>query len=55
MNLLVLGNNALEVEITHISTHGVWLYSHGTELFMSYKDFPWFKSQTINSVVNVEE
>jgi len=25
------------------------------ELFMSYDDFPWFKNQTIETIINVEE
>jgi len=55
MNSLAHGNSTSAVEITNISSHGVWLYSHGKELFLSFKDFPWFKDQTINSVINVEE
>ena len=55
MNSLAHGNNTSAVEVTNISAHGVWLYSHGKELFMSYKDFPWFKDQAISSVINVEE
>ena len=55
MNSLALGNNTLAVEVTNISTHGVWLLTHNKELFMSYKDFPWFKDQSIKSVINVEE
>lgn len=55
MNSLARGSSTSAVEITNISTHGVWLYSHGKELFISYRDFPWFKNQTINSVINVEE
>jgi len=41
--------------VTHISSNGVWLLTHDEELFMSYDDFPWFKSQQIKSVINVEE
>lgn len=55
MNSLAHGSSTSVVEITNISRHGVWLYSHGKELFLSYEDFPWFKDQTINSIVNVEE
>ena len=55
MSLLAHGNNTLAVEVTNISTHGVWLLAHNKELFMSYEDFPWFKNQSIKSVINVEE
>ena len=55
MSLLAHGNNTSVVEVTHISTHGVWLLTHNKELFMSYDDFPWFKNQTVKSIINVEE
>ena len=55
MSLLAHGNNTSVVEVTHISTHGVWLLTHNKELFMSYDDFPWFKDQTVKSIINVEE
>lgn len=55
MNSLALGNSISDVEITNISAHGVWLLAHGKELFMAYDDFPWFKAQTIDAIVNVEE
>ncbi len=55
MSSLAHGNSTLKVEITNISGHGVWLFTQEKELFMSYDDFPWFKDQSINSIVNVEE
>lgn len=55
MSLLAHGNSISEVEVTNISTHGVWLLAHGRELFMSYDDFPWFKETAVKSIVNVEE
>ncbi|HEY8036421.1 MAG TPA: DUF2442 domain-containing protein [Methylobacter sp.] len=55
MSSLAHGNSTSPVEVTHISNHGVWLLTHDEELFMSYDDFPWFKSQQIKSIINVEE
>lgn len=55
MNSLALGNNTFRVEITHISSHGVWLLTDAEELFLSYDDFPWFKSQPVNTILHVEE
>lgn len=55
MSSLARGKNILEVEVANISSHGVWLLAHGKELFMSYDDFPWFKDQTVKSIINVEE
>lgn len=55
MNSSVHGGNTSDVEVTHISTHGVWLLAHGRELFMSYEDFPWFRDQVVKAIVNVKE
>ncbi|HID82871.1 MAG TPA: DUF2442 domain-containing protein [Chromatiales bacterium] len=55
MSSLAHGNNTSAVEVTHISTHGVWLLAHKKELFMPYDDFPWFKDQPVKSIINVEE
>ena len=55
MNALVPGNNTSAIEVTNISAHGVWILAHDRELFMSYDDFPWFKDQTVKSIINVEE
>jgi hypothetical protein len=55
MSSLARGNNTLAVEVTNISIHGVWLLAHEKELFLSYEDFPWFKDQTVKSIVKVEE
>ena len=48
-----LGKSTLETEITNISNHGVWLYTHGRELFMSYEDFPWFKDVPVRKILNI--
>ncbi|MCK7581491.1 MAG: DUF2442 domain-containing protein [Chromatiales bacterium] len=45
----------MSLEVTNISAHGVWLFAHGEELFVSYDDFPWFREMAVKSIVNVEE
>jgi len=55
MNSSVPGTSISQVEITHISSHGVWLLANGQELFMSYDDFPWFKDAPVGKILNVEE
>jgi hypothetical protein len=55
MSLLTHGAHISEIEITHISSHGVWLLAHNKELFMSYEDFPWFKDKSVKEIINVEE
>jgi len=55
MSLLVHGNSTSVVEVTNISSYGIWLLAHDKELFIPYRDFPWFKDQTVNSIINVVE
>jgi Protein of unknown function (DUF2442) len=55
MNSSMPGVSISQVEITHISSHGVWLLANGQELFMSYDDFPWFKDAPVGKILNVEE
>lgn len=40
---------------TIISASGIWLLTQDEELFMSYENFPWFRQQTIDAILNVEE
>jgi len=55
MSSLTRGNTISEIEVSNISAHGIWLLAHGKEYFMSYEDFPWFKDQTVKSILNVVE
>jgi hypothetical protein len=55
MSSLAHGDNTSTVEITNISSHGMWIYIRGKELFMSYEDFPWFKNQTVQAITHIEE
>lgn len=49
------GNPTSGIEVTHVSSHGVWLLCGGRELFLSYDDFPWFKDAPIGKIINVEQ
>ena len=49
------GNNISAPEITHISTHGVWLLASDHELFMAYDEFPWFKDAPVKHIINIQE
>ena len=55
MTLQPLGQNTSQVEITHVSSNGVWLLTRDRELFMAYDDFPWFKDAAIGKILNVTE
>ncbi len=49
------GNTTSELEVTNISSHGIWLLTNGQELFLSYKDFPWFKEAPVGKILNIQE
>lgn len=55
MSSLAHGDDTSVVEVTNISTHGLWLLVRSKELFIAYEDFPWFKDQPVKCIVNVEE
>ena len=48
------GESTSPVEVTHISEHGIWLLLDGRELFMPFKQFPWFRAASIAAVMNVK-
>jgi Protein of unknown function (DUF2442) len=43
-----------EVEVTNISQHGFWLLLDGRELFLPFKNFPWFKQATVEAILRLE-
>jgi hypothetical protein len=44
----------LEVEVTNISSHGLWVLVEDKEYFLPFEQFPWFKDKTINDITKVE-
>jgi len=55
MSSRALGTSTSQVEVTHISAHGVWLLAGDRELFMAYDKFPWFRDAPVGKILNVEE
>ena len=47
------GTSTSEVEISHISCHGIWLCITDTEYFLSYRDFPWFQEAKVKDILDV--
>ncbi|MFN5516372.1 MAG: DUF2442 domain-containing protein [Cyanobacteriota bacterium] len=43
------------VEVTHISSFGLWILVREEEMFLSHQDFPWFKNAPVGGILNVEE
>jgi hypothetical protein len=48
------GTATSNVEVTNISQHGFWLLLDGRELFLAFKEFPWFKRATIEAILRLE-
>lgn len=42
------------VEVTNISPHGFWLLLGERELFVSFKEFPWFEQALAAKISHVE-
>ena len=53
MKSAALGKKTSPVEIT-ITQFGLWLCLYDEEFFLSYKDHPFFREATINSIYDVE-
>ena len=48
------GSAPLEVEVTNVSPHCLWLLLGDEELAAPFADFPWFSKATIEQLVNVQ-
>ena len=49
-----LGRSTSQVEVTNVSSHGFWLLMGEQELFVPFKDFPWFRDARIAELMKVE-
>jgi uncharacterized protein DUF2442 len=48
------GPSTSPVEVTNVSPHGFWLFVGEREMFVPFKDFPWFREATVREITNVE-
>ena len=54
MKLLKAGKNTSKAEVLHVSRFGIWILVEGSEYFLPFKDFPWFKTATIDQIHNLQ-
>ena len=54
MKSAALGPNTSPAEVTNVSPHGFWLFVGQRELFVPFRDFPWFKETSIREITNVQ-
>ena len=55
MSSRVPGTLTSAVEVTNISSHGLWLLTGDRELFLPYDQFPWFHEAAVKDVLDVQE
>ncbi len=48
------GTATSHVEVTNISPQGFWLLLGERELFVSFKEFPWFEEASVAKISQVE-
>jgi hypothetical protein len=41
------------VSVENITPFGIWLFVKGREYFLNYKDYPYFRDQTLKSIQSV--
>lgn len=54
MKSAALGKSISGVEVTNISRHGFWLLLGDQELFVPFKEFPWFRDASVAEIMHVE-
>ena len=48
------GRSISPVEVTNVSPHGFWLFVGQRELFLAFKEFPWFREASVREITNVQ-
>ena len=54
MRSLKRGKTTSACEVTNISEHGFWILLQGTEYFLPFEKFPWFREAKISEIMAVE-
>jgi hypothetical protein len=49
-----LGSSTSVPEVTNVSQHGFWVLLDEREIFVSFRQFPWFADATIAELSNLE-
>ncbi|MDP2208601.1 MAG: DUF2442 domain-containing protein [Bacteroidota bacterium] len=42
------------VSVENITTFGIWIFVNGKEYFLNYREYPYFKEQSLKSIQNVQ-
>jgi hypothetical protein len=49
-----LGTSTSAVEVTNVSTHGLWVLVGEEELFLPFAVFPWFAEAPVSKIANID-
>ena len=47
------GKNIL-AEVSHISTHGIWVLVNDSEYMLSFSEYPWFSEAKLSEIQNLQ-
>jgi len=48
-----LGTDTFHAEVANISAQEFWLFLGDRELFLPFREFPWFIDATVSKILNV--
>lgn len=48
------GRSTSGVEVVSLSQHGFWVLVADRELFLPFREFPWFENAPVRHVLNIE-
>lgn len=54
MRFAAPGQSTSPAEVTNVSPHGFWLFVGERELFVPFKEFPWFWEASVRELTNVQ-
>ena len=49
-----LGADTFHVEVANVSAQGFWLFLRDRELFLPFREFPWFADAPVSKILNVQ-
>jgi hypothetical protein len=48
-----LGTDTYPVEVANISAQGFWIFLGDRELFVPFREFPWFTDAPVSKILNI--
>jgi len=54
MSLKRPGKSTSTAEVTHVSSHGLWVLVNEKEYLLPYSDYPWFSEAKVSEIMAVE-